>query len=505
MNRPRQLDTGECAITTTSPPVTRAETPPGPRQWRVLAVVLIAAFMAVFDLYVVNIATPTLRADLHAGDGALELIVAGYAFAYAAGMVTGGRLGDRFGYRRIFALGMLGFTLASLLCALSTTANELIAARIVQGAAAAVMVPQVLSVITVSFPASHRGRATAWYGAVSGAGALVGQIAGGLLLDANPFDLGWRTIFLVNVPVGVVAIILVLRVLPRDGGGRETTLDPVGAIAVPSTLALVMIPLALGRQAGWPLWTWVCLTAAVPVGAAALAWQRRIRQRGGDPILDLRLLSIRPYTRLLGAASLYQVYFGSFLFTLTLLVQVHFAASPREAAAVFLLQGLFFTVASLLSGALVLRYGTTVLFVGGGLVIAGLSAMIIELTVESAHPTAGWLVPPLALIGLGNGLLLPSLLGRTLSNVEPAQAGAASGMLNTAQQFAGSFGITLVGTLFLTLAGPTLSAAPTAMTATAALDIALTVALLRLAYTATRSGPAQSPTRAALVPGRSRD
>jgi EmrB/QacA subfamily drug resistance transporter len=439
------------------------EQAPGPRHWRVLAVALFAAFMAVFDLYVVNIAAPELRSDLHASDASLELVVSGYAFAYAAGLVTGGRLGDRFGYRRIFVLGMGAFTLASLLCALAQSPGELVVFRLIQGLTAAMMVPQVLSLITVTFPAAHRGRATAWYGAVSGLGALCGQIFGGLLLESDLFGLGWRTIFLVNVPVGAVAVCLALKMLPAGTTGRPAKFDPVGAVAVSLALALVLVPLAFGRDEGWPVWTWVCLAAAVPTGLLALHWQRRLLQRGGQPIINPALFRNRPYTMLLSAASLYQLYFGSFLFALTLLVQSGLHTSPDQAALVFLLQGVLFTVASMFGGRLVARYKNNVAVAGGALVIAGLAGIIGLLAAMGTGLSSGWLVPPLALIGLGNGLLLPPLLGAALSRVEREQAGAASGTLNTAQQFANSLGVTLIGTVFLALAGSGLNSADTAM------------------------------------------
>ncbi|MYR63189.1 MFS transporter, partial [Streptomyces sp. SID625] len=183
-----------------------------------LAVALSAVFMASFDLFVVNVATVALREELRAGDAALELIVSGYAFAYAAGLITGGRLGDRFGYRRLFVTGMIAFTVTSLLCGLAQNAQQLVAARMAQGLAAAVMVPQVLSLVAARFPASHRGRAAAWHGATAGIGAIAGQLAGGLLLEADAAGLGWRAVFLVNVPVGLAAAIAARRTLPRLSG-----------------------------------------------------------------------------------------------------------------------------------------------------------------------------------------------------------------------------------------------------------------------------------------------
>lgn len=456
-----------------------------PHDWRVLAVTLSAGFMSVFDLYVVNIALPVLRTDLHASDAVLQLVVAGYAFVYAAGLVTGGRLGDRFGYRRMFLAGMTAFTVASLLCALAPTSTLLVVARLVQGATAAAMMPQVLSLITVTFPASRRGWATGWYGAVLGLGAIAGQILGGLLLQADLFGLGWRSIFLVNLPVGVLAVLLGTRLLPRSRIERAVRFDPVGAIAVSATVALVLIPLAVGRQQHWPAWTWACLIAAVPAGALTAAWQRSLARRDGDPVIDPRLFGNRRYVMLLAAASLFQLFFGSFLFALTLLVQGRLSASPGEAALVFLLQGVLFTVASMFSGRLVVRYRNRVPVAGGVLVVAGLIASAVQL-LASGGDLPGWsLVPALASVGLGDGLLLPPLLGAALTHVRQDQAGSASGTLNTAQQFASSLGVTVIGAAFLTVSGPSLANADVAMELLDVLYIALVATIVGLARRAT--------------------
>ncbi|MEV0704222.1 MFS transporter [Saccharopolyspora sp. NPDC050389] len=459
-----------------SPPVD----PPGRREWFVLLVALTGTFLATFDLFVVNIAIPAVRADLRASDAAVELVVSGYAFAYAAGLVTGGRLGDRFGYRRVFVLGMAAFTVASLLCGLAATPGQLVAARLFQGLAAAAMVPQVLSLITVTFAAEHRGRATAWFGATSGLGALVGQIGGGLLLAAS--GLGWRTIFLVNVPFGLVATALALRRLPA-GGGRRARLDPIGALAVSLTLALVLVPLATGRDAGWPWWTWACLAAAVPIGFLTIRGQRTLLRRGGEPIINPELLRNRRYLLLLTASGLFQLYFGAFMFTLTLLVQNGLGSEPVGAALVFLPQGVLFTAASMLAG----RFRRPVMPIGGGLVIAGLLVLIGLLVGTGGELPSWWLTVPLALLGLGNGFLLSPLIGAALAHVRADQAGSASGTLTTAQQFANSLGVTLIGTLFFAIAGTDLAGADIAMTTACAVYLALVVAVLALIGSAPRN------------------
>jgi len=424
--------------------------PPGRHDWRVLAVALTASVMASFDLFVVNIAVPDIRGDLHAGDAAVDLVVSGYAFAYAAGLITGGRMGDRFGYRRMFAAGMAGFTVASLLCALAQTDLELVAARIVQGLTAALMVPQVLSLITVTFRGSLRGRATAWYGVAIGLAGVAGQIGGGLLLNWDLAGLGWRLIFLVNVPVGCVAVPVALGTLPAVRG-RAARLDPVGAVAVTAVMVLILVPLAVGRERGWPLWAWICLAAAVLATPALLAWQAAVGRRGVEPIINTRLFANRSYALLLVACALFQLYFGCFMFTLSLLLQVGLGQSAVAASVVFLGQGVLFTATSLRGGRLAVRHGRRVPVIGAALVVVGLIALAAVLAAD--QPGMIELIAPLGVIGAGNGFLLPPVLGAALARIRAEDAGAASGTLNTAQQFANSLGVTVIGTVFFAVAG----------------------------------------------------
>ncbi|WP_420033586.1 MFS transporter [Streptomyces sp. cg28] len=465
-------------------PITSAAAPAS-ADWRMLAVALSAVFMGSFDLFVVNVATEALRADLGASDAALELVVSGYAFAYAAGLVTGGRLGDRFGYRRMFVTGMAAFTAASLLCGLAQDAGQLVGARLAQGLAAAVMVPQVLSLVTARFPASHRGRATAWHGAVGGLGAIVGQLAGGLLLQADVCGLGWRTVFLVNVPVGVAASMAARRLLPGLTGPRRR-FDVPGALGVTAALALVLMPLALGRDAGWPPWVWLCLAASLPVGWLTWRWQRTLRARGGEPVLNPALFGNRPYVALLAAYGAFQLYFGSYMFTLALLFQAGLGESPLAAGALFAPQAALFSAGALASGRLTARFGRRSPAVGGLLVLAGLASMATQLVLFGDRLPGTALIPSLILNGLGNGLLAPGILGMALSTVGPDVAGSASGLLNTAQQAASSLGIALLGTLFFAASGPGLRAAHTGMVAVCAVFAGLAVLAVTLMWRAGR-------------------
>ena len=424
-----------------------------PRRWLMLPVTLIAMFMAGFDIWAVNVAAPSLQRDLHVSDAALQLIVGGYAFMYASGMVTGGRLGDLFGYKRLFLGGVVAFALASLACGLAPSAGLLVAFRLVQGLTGAVMVPQVVALITATFPARERSRALGWYGATMGLGFVSGQILGGGLIQANVLGLGWRAIFLVNVPVGVVAVIVAALVVPPARGQHRPRLDPLGAAGVSGALALALVPLTLGRDEGWPVWTWVSLAAALPVLAATVAWERRLTRLGGEPLLDLALFRDRAFSAglLLNFVAIF--FFGSFMFVLTLLLQSGLGLSPLHAGIVNLPLALTFIAMTLLGPRLAARLGPRSITVGAG--FAALGALALALTAaRSGGQLTGWdTAPATALIGIGQGLMVPSLMSAVLTHVRPEQAGAAAGVLTTTQQFAIACGVAVLGAVFYQVTG----------------------------------------------------
>jgi EmrB/QacA subfamily drug resistance transporter len=419
-----------------------------------MVVVLLSAwFMAQFDFFAVNVAAPSFGRELGAGPAALQLIVGGNIFAYAAGLITGGRLGDMYGPRRMFLGGMVAFTIASLLCSLAASPAQLVVARLVQGLTAAMMVPQVLAVITTVFPAKNRTRALGWYAATSGLGSIAGQVLGGLLLTTDVLGLGWRAIFLVNVPIGAVAVIFATRLLPRLEPGHRARLDPLGAVGIATALALVLVPLVLGHEAGWPAWTWICMTSALPVGVLTTMWQRRLGARGGQPILDLALFRVPSFVAGVAATGAFMAYFASFMFTLTLLLQDGFGFTAFQAGLTFAPMGIVFSATAVLSYRLVGRYGLRMVAVGGALNVVGL--FVLAGLLRPADDAAGlpWLIVLISAVGIGNGIIMPQLMGVALVGVRPHQAGVGSGILTTAQQFAGFAGIAVVGTVFFTVAG----------------------------------------------------
>ena len=373
--------------------MTDTASPPGSRRWLMLPVVLLAMFMAGFDIWVVNVAAPSLQRDLHVSDAALQLIVGGYAFMYASGMVTGGRLGDLLGYRRMFMIGVASFAVASLLCGLAQSPAELVGARLLQGLTGAAMVPQVLALITATFPAAERSRALAWFGVTMGLAFVSGQILGGLLLQADVLGLGWRAIFLVNVPVGAATLIAAAIVVPHARGHRRPRLDPLGAAGVSGSVALALVPLTLGHDEGWPAWTWICLAACLPVLALTLAWERRLTRRGGEPLLDLPLFRDRGFSAGAGLNFALVFFFGSFMFVLTLLLQAGLGQSPLRAGLEAGPLALTFTTMSILGPRMAARFGPWSITIGAGLDVLGTIGLVLTGLRYGSHLT-GWDLAP---------------------------------------------------------------------------------------------------------------
>ncbi|MGH3416110.1 MAG: MFS transporter [Actinocrinis sp.] len=483
-------DTDIGADTAGSHPATRTQIPasrgvaaaaePHPQRWKLLPVLLSAMFMAMFDYFVVNVAAPSLQHDLGATEAGVELIVGGYGFAYASGLITGGRLGDLFGHRRLFLIGMVAFTAASLLCGLATSTPFLVVARILQGATAAMMVPQVLALINVLFPPHERARAMAGFGATIGIGAVAGQVLGGVLLDANLFGWGWRTIFFINVPIGLAAAALAARWLPGHKSRGTAKLDPVGAIGISLSLALVLVPITLGRPEGWPVWTWVSMAAAVPVAASVLRYEARLGRDGGAPVLDVALLRERVFAAGMVIAGGYLTFFAGFMLCLTLLLQDGLGLSPLRAGLAFTPLGVSFAVSSLYAR----RFGRRVVTIGAATSLVGLLLTVAALAARGDHASVGWLIPGMVVVGFGNGLALPSIVTAVLMKIPNRQAGMAAGALTTAQQFGNAIGVTVLGTVFFSVVGgsPTMHSYVAAMTVAASICAALAVMILATSF-----------------------
>ncbi|MFI6504301.1 MFS transporter [Nonomuraea typhae] len=452
------------------------------KRGRMLAVLLVAWFMAQFDFFVVNVAAPAFERELGARPAELELIVGGYAFTFATGMITGGRLGDRYGYRRMFVVGMAAFTLASVLCGLAVSPAQLIAARLLQGLAGAIMVPQVLAMIPVIYEPAERPRAVGWYGLAGGVGAIAGQVLGGLLLTADVLGLGWRVVFLLNLPIGVVTAVLAARLLPGAASTSYARLDLRGAAGLALGLGLVLVPLGLGHGTGW---AWAAMAAAVPVLGLTAWWQHALARRGGQPVLDLALLKVRSYLAGVGAVTAFTAYFVSFMFTLTLLLQGGYELTAFQAGLAFAPMAVMFSLTSLTGTSLVRRYGLRVVLIGGGIAALGLVLMLLAQGLP-------WTIAALVIVGTGNGLVLPQLIGAALVEVEPGQAGIAAGFLTTAQQFAGAGGVAVIGAVFFAVAAR--GGYVMGMRWAAAIDLALILVVLAVvAYTMRRAATRAVP------------
>ena len=420
-----------------------------------LATVLLGGLLAMVDFFIVNVALPTMGRDLHASTGLLELVVSGYATAYAVLLVVGGRLGDAHGRRRLFLIGIVAFTVTSLICGIAPTATTLVIARVLQGAAAALLVPQTLSTIQATGDMTARARALGWFGATGGAAAVVGQVVGGLLVNANIADSGWRPIFLVNVPIGVVGYWFARRHVPETRSPVAAPPDLHGTSLLAATVVSVLIPVTEGRALGWPTWSTVMLATA-PVWAVAFAVvERRVERRGDVPLVPPSVMRHRSMRRGLPLAGAFFAGFGAFLFVYALLAQGQLGFSPLKAGLALTPMAISFLGASLLMPLLVPRFGRTVITAGAAIQFFGLALLIA--TLESAWPTvgAGQLAGGLLVLGFGQGLVMPALIRVVLSEVPVSEAGVGSGALTTTQQVSLAMGVATLGTLFVTLAPAT--------------------------------------------------
>jgi MFS family permease len=422
----------------------------GRQRWVVLGVILTGTFMNVFDFFVVNVATVSLHHDLGSGPAALELIVGGYGLTYSLGLVSGGRLGDRYGRRRLFFSGMVVFALASAASGAAPTSTDLVIARLIQGASASIMMPQVLSIIRVSFPTAERRKALAVLGTTIALGQVSGQALGGVILSANLFGLSWRPIFLVNVPVATLAIILGWRRVPESTSPARPSLDIPGVALLTVTATLLVLPLVAGRTLHWPLWCWICL-ALVPGGTWALITCERRAKRHRQPLIDLDLFRSRDFSvGLLFNATLFAT-FSSFFFVLGLYLQDGRGDSPLSAGLSFVPLAVGNFLASLCTSRLVARYGRDVLSGGAALQILALG-LLVAVTTWSA--SLGFLlIPAVFVFGLGQGLLIPSIIGVVLARIRSEDSGAAGGVLVMVQQLFGTVGLVVVSICFFAFTG----------------------------------------------------
>lgn len=414
-------------------------------------ILLAGAFLPIADFFIVNVTLPTVARSLHATSGALELVVAAYGVSYAALLVLGGRLGDRIGRHLLFQIGAAGFIVASAAWGVAPNIWFLIVARLVQGASAAILVPQVLATFHAVLDGERKTRALAMYGATSGIAAVVGQIAGGLLVTANIAGYSWRPIFLINVPLGIAVLLLARHVVPATKSPHPTGVDLPGTVVFGATLVTLLLPLSEGHTLGWPVWTWVLLVAAVVLAVATITIERRSERAGLTPLLPPSLLRLPSMARGLAMILPFSLGFGSFMFVFALTVQDGLHADALVGGLSILPMAILFLIGSIVSPKIINRYGRAAIAAGALTQGVGLAAIAVVMVAAWPHVALIALAGPLALIGAGQSLLFAGLFRVVLSDVPLHRGGIGGGVLITLQQSGLALGVATLGTVYLTL------------------------------------------------------
>lgn len=460
-----------------------------PRNRIGLAVMLTGTFVAVMDNYIVNVAIPSMQRTLGASFAEAEFIIAAYLLTFATGLITGGRLGDIYGRRRMFLIGLAGFIATSALCGLAPNPDILILARLLQGLTAAILSPQVMALMRMTF-ADPRQRATAFslMGVTIGLATVTGQVLGGFIVQADLWGLAWRPVFLINIPLGLLALVIAPSVLDESRAPIALKLDVPGVVLSTLGLGLLLYPLIRGREAGWPSWCLAMVLASAVLLAVFVWQQQRTSLLGVAPLLDVGMFRDRAFS--VGAAMTLLFYstLTPFFLIFTLLLQIGLGCSPMQAALELSVLAVTFSIASFAAGRLAARGARPVLFAGVGIGVAG--GMLAVAAGLFAQPmTALHLLPALVVLGVGEGLFMTPCLNFILSSIHDRHVGSASGVLTTMQRMGGSFGVALLGLLFFDTRDHMLAAGAVEMdayvhafTATAAGVTLVMLALVGLLY-----------------------
>ena len=405
--------------------------------------------MDLLDNTIVNIAIPSIQGNLHATYAGIQWLSAGYALAFAVLLITGGRLGDVFGYKKLFLGGVIGFTAASLISGFAWDINVLIAARLFQGATAALMVPQVMSMVQVMYPADKRGAVMGMFGAMAGLAASLGPIVGGLLIQANIGGLDWRPIFLINIPVGIFAFFAGLRFLPDGKSPHPLRLDFIGTILIIVALSLFIFPLIQGRELDWPLWVFVMMVASIPVFVGFWLWQIRKEKLDNSPLVVPGLMNISSFRIGMITNIVFEMIMLGFFFTFTLILQIGLGYSVIEAALTGIPTAIGITLSiGFLAQKLIPRIGRYTMTVGTVVMTIGFALIVSALAVFKLDTQPWQLIPGLLILGAGMGLVMGLIFSVTLKDVDASHAGSASGTLSAIQQVGGAIGIAIVGVVF---------------------------------------------------------
>ena len=418
-------------------------------RWVALVVLLAAGFMDLLDVTIVNVAIPTILKDLDAAYAQIEWIVAGYVLGFAAVLITGGRLGDIFGRKRLFLVGVAGFTLASVLCGISVSPAMLIGARFFEGAMAGLMVPQILAIIHVTFPPQERGKVFGIWGGILGSASAAGLIAGGLLLRWNVAGLGWRPIFLINIPVGLVTLAAGWLVIRESRSPAAPRLDLVGMDLAIAGVLMLVYPLTEGRTLGWPAWTFALMAGSAVVLPIFVGYERWRTRTAGSPLMPLGLFRARTFSAGMAIWLIFWIALGGFFLAWMLYLQIGLGWTPLHAG----LTAVTFAVgaaagAGLSVQALTPRFGRRVLVTGALLNAAGFAGYAWA-SAQYGPAISSWaMVAPLMITGFGFGLVVAPMVDLILTGVPVPDAGSGSGLLSTVQQVGMALGYALVGVVF---------------------------------------------------------
>ena len=432
-----------------------------PRRWLALFVLLIANFMNLIDVTIVNVALPSMRTGLGATDSQIEWVVAAYIMAFALGLLPFGRLGDILGRTHLFLWGVGAFTLASALCGMAPNIEFLIAARVIQGLAGAMMTPQVLAIATVTFPPQERGQAFSLFGLSAGLAAVCGPILGGLLISGQLFGLDWQPIFLVNIPIGIIAVIAGYFLIPRLPGHSALSNDYVGIGLFGLGIVAIVFPIVEGRAYGWPLWAFAMMVAGVVLLGLFALWTRARAARGEPQLLNYDLITNKQFMFGAFVTTVFASGIPGMFMVISLLLQGGFDFTPLDSG----LTNTPFSVGVLIASIIAGRFGSTFLrarlATSGALLVIGIGWLHFYIASVTDSIDHWQFLPPLLMAGIGLGLGFSSLFQLVLSNVPPRDAGAGSGALQAFQQVGGALGVALIGQIFFSNLGSTFAAGGT--------------------------------------------
>jgi len=425
-----------------------------PNRWAALAVLLTGAFLAPLDFFIVNVAMPSITTGLGATAADVQLVISGYAVVYSVFLITGGRLGDIYGRKSIFLIGLLGFALASALCGLAWSPFALIVARLLQALAAAAMAPQALASVHALFPAHERGRALSIYGIALGLSSAVGQLLGGTLVSADLDGLGWRLIFLINLPISIVAFLAAIPLLRETRGSRRPRLDVGGVVLSSLALTSLVLPLVEGRESGWPWWSIVMLLMTPVFVELFRRYEIRLAKAGGDPLVAVEIFQSPGLLRGLGAImTLYAM--ATFFLIYSIYLQTALGLSALQAGLAILPFSAGFLAGSTLSPFFGRRMGTAAPSFGFTLSATGAiaTALIVARFPAGTMPPWPLMMPALTLVGLGMGTSIPTMVRVIVERVEPRRAGLVGGIVNSTLQVSAAISVAVLGGLFYTILG----------------------------------------------------